>query len=347
MPLNDLNLQYQFFVVDERPLCLWDEDIKRKTLKFLESVDPSYFEYMMNVHLQTMSETNESSEFAGKDLQHAALALRSTYSQALETLFALIFAATQAPWCVPAWINAYNNGELRNLVNKVDNKQPVLSLLDIETPSWTSISEFLYRPLDLEDKEKESSLKAGFAQIWSHFALDFLDKGYVREYNSIKHGLRMRSGGFEIKVGIPDELGVPPPAEKMVVLSSSEFGSSYFTSEKLGEWGHHIRLKGELRNWDPKNIAWGIELAAMSISNVQSALKLMNGVSAAQFRFPSDLSTFNWRADFMNMTTPEIRIAPDFIAPFTKKEVLSGYKARNISGIRRLTFINEEEASTD
>lgn len=344
MPSNTLNLQYQFFVVDERPLCLWDEDIKHKTLEFLESVDPSYFEYMMNVHLQSMSETNESSEFAGKDLQHAALALRTTYSQALETLFALIFTAIQAPWCVPAWINAYNNFELRNLVDKVHSEQSVLSVSDIEVFSWTSISEFLYSRLDLEDKEQESSLKADFARIWSCFALDFLSKEYAREYNSIKHGLRTRSGGFEIKVGIPDEPGVPPSAEEMMVLSSSKFGTSYLISEKIGDWKHHIRLKKELRNWNVENLAQRIELAAMSISNVQSALKLMNGVSEAQFKFPSNLSIFNWRPDFMNVTISEINIAPDFIDPFTKEQVLSRYKAKKSSGILRVIFANEEAA---
>jgi hypothetical protein len=51
----------------------------------------------------------------------------------------------------------------------------------------------------------------------------------------------------------------------MIELSSSDFGSGYFNSEKIGTLSHHVRLKGELRNWELDSIAWGLQMAAISI----------------------------------------------------------------------------------
>jgi hypothetical protein len=78
------------------------------------------------LYSQSLDKQNEPTD---RDSQHAALALRAAYSQALETLFALIFAAVQARWCIPAWVNAYKNEELRNLVKKVQEEQPIISVL--------------------------------------------------------------------------------------------------------------------------------------------------------------------------------------------------------------------------
>lgn len=331
MTLETFNVQYRCFVVGDKPLCLWDGNIRQRNTDFLESLDPGYFEYMVGVHQQAINGANNPTD---KEAQFAAMALRTTYSQALETLFALIFTALQAPHCPPAWFNEYTNQQLRTLIDQVNQRKPILSVWGIDIPSWSSIVEILFKPLNLDDKEQESALKAGFAKAWEYFALDFLDNGHTQEYNSIKHGLRARSGGFKVKIGIPDKPGTIPPEDKMVFLSRSDFGSSYLVSEKSGFPKHHLRLKGALRNWSPENIALGIELAAISIENVQSTLKFINneidGTSGANssvsFKVP-DLSSFDRRPDFVNMTSPEVRILPEWIEPFTKEEILAHYSS--------------------
>jgi hypothetical protein len=328
--------------VGERPLCLWDKSISDKNLKFLNSIDPSYFEYLCQLYSQSL---NNQDEPTSRDAQHAALALRTAYSQALETLFALIFSAIQAPWCVPAWINAYKNHELRELVAKIQEEQQITSLLKTETPSWSTIYDFLFPVLNIEDKAYESSLKDGFIQTWTCFAHDFLDESSVREYNSIKHGLRIRSGGFKLHIGILEEPGVPPPEDKMMEVTNSDFGSSYLNSEKLGTWSHHLHLEGEFRNWNPESLFWGLELAAMSITNVQSVLKARNGNgSEAPFRCPENLSDFGKWKGFVSATEPEIEILPEFIHPFTKEDILSNYKAGKYYDTRRIIFTDNEEA---
>ena len=192
-----LDLQHYLFVVDERPVCVWDKSIYNRNEKFLKSIDPSYFEYLCRVHSQAIDTDREETN---SEEQHAALALRTTYSQALETLFALIFASIQAPGCIPAWINAYKNHELKNLVRKVQEEELVISTLDAEKPSWSDIYDSIFPLSNMSDSEHSTSIKNGFTKAWRYFCYDFLSDSSAREYNSIKHGLRVSSGGFKMQI---------------------------------------------------------------------------------------------------------------------------------------------------
>lgn len=337
-----LDLQYCFFFVGNRPLCQWDTDIYRRNNSFLNSVDPSYFEYLCDVHSKVL---NDQENQIGKESQHAALALRTAYSQALETLFALLFASIQAPWCVAAWVNAYKNNELHNLVRNVRDAQPVISRLDVETPSWSDIYDSLFPEIDTGSEDRNLAIKAGFIRSWRCFAHDFLSEKSNREYNSIKHGLRVQTGGFKMMIGIPKEPGVPPAAEDMLELASSSFGSSYFKSEKIGsDESRNLRLVGESRNWDVESLLWGIQLATMSIKNVVLVLKalLSEGATQLTINTPEDLSDFDKWTNFTDLTSPEIVIRSEYIYPFTKEEIREKYKAREYLNVRRITFTDQE-----
>jgi len=73
----------------------------------------------------------------------AAIALRMAYSQGLETLFAFLGAAVQAPDCVVGYLLRYENRDLNSLIDKIrhnsrraagrstDRFKPVLSRLPI------------------------------------------------------------------------------------------------------------------------------------------------------------------------------------------------------------------------
>jgi len=74
----------------------------------LRSLDADYFTFQGRQFARSL-ET--------EDAQRAAVALRSAYSHALETFFALLFAAIQAPDCVPAWLALYQPAELVALVD--------------------------------------------------------------------------------------------------------------------------------------------------------------------------------------------------------------------------------------
>lgn len=316
-------MQYSKFAVDEAPFCVWEWDLHERNLALINSIDPTYFAYLANVHGQGL-ETDDQR-------QHAALSLRTAYSHGLETLFALLFSAIQAPDCVIGWLHKYDVGDLRNLIKKVQTRQPILSKLESTPITWKTISNTIHIALSLEDKEKEARVKAHFATAWQRFASDLADNKSGLEYNSIKHGFRARPGGFRLAVGIETTPGVPAPPERMRSLGGSEFGSSFFIPEKINDYKLHFRVRRHSRNWRPENFIYGLHLISLSLQNILSFLKVVNGVDAAtvEFLWPSDESHFQepWRpvAGVMSMGMDTV-IMPEHIKPFNKDEILGVYK---------------------
>jgi hypothetical protein len=351
MSENELDIQYRLFVVGERPFCIWGTEIRSLALEFLDSLDASYFEYIANTHLQHVSEEQPRE----KESQFAALTIRTAYSQALETLFALLCAAIQAPQCVHAWIDNYQSRELYGLVRLIHTRQPVVSLLSAPSPTWNAIAEAVFESLVLEDKERESAIKKGFGNLWSRFASQFLDEGLSEEYNSIKHGLRVRPGGFSIAIGSEDQPSVSPPNKKMQIIGKSEFGSSYLASQKIGDTTHHLQMKRHYRNWSPEALCWSLHLVSLSIANIKAALRILNGIPATKvnFQWPTDSEAFQepWkRSDQTGITSMsgfQVEMRPDFIDPFSKDEVLARYKAGKDAGVKRISFSGGPDTTSD
>jgi hypothetical protein len=63
-------------------------DLPDGTWSIWDRVDPTYFDYVGRVNAEVLGTDEE---------QHAAMAIRTAYHHGLETLFALMFAAIQAP----------------------------------------------------------------------------------------------------------------------------------------------------------------------------------------------------------------------------------------------------------
>jgi hypothetical protein len=342
MSEHSMDIQYRFLIVNERPICIWDTDIAARSIDFLKSIDPTYFEYCADTHLGNISEDEPEDKVS----QNASIALRAGYSQALETLFALLFSLIQAPYCPYAWIYEYKNQELYELVNKIREYKPILSPWDKSTFTWQSLADFVFSWFVIEDKEKEKKVKEGFSQLWSMFASQFSDEIFEKEYNSIKHGFRAHAGGFWFAMGKENKQGFPAPLESMRLMGSSKFGTHFLISEKIGNSGQNIQVKSVHRNWNPEDLAWGLHLAAMSISNVQAALQIINGTPAdkTQFHYPTDIETFGepWKRSVQIGVTSligfQIEIHPEFIEPFTKKEILEKFKEGKDFGSRRLIF---------
>ncbi|HEV7746101.1 MAG TPA: hypothetical protein VGO56_13965 [Pyrinomonadaceae bacterium] len=91
------------FAVNETPYCFWDLDVHGKNLEFVNKIDPKYFEHIADLHGELLEADQK---------QYAAAALRLAYSHGLETLFALLCPAVQAPDCVIGWFLKYRNSEL-------------------------------------------------------------------------------------------------------------------------------------------------------------------------------------------------------------------------------------------
>ena len=339
---NYLDLQYRFFLIDDKPYCLWDKNINEKTLDFLDSIEPNYYEYFSDAIVSSASEDN---------IHYASLALRTMYSQALETFFAILCASIQAPRCIPGWIILYRNNDLRNVVKKIHNGIPLISQLKVERLTWELCSEIILSSIVLDDKEKEADIKLSFGRLWSRFASDFLDNGFISEYNSIKHGLRVSAGGFELAFGIQDEPGIPP--KNMQLIGKSKFGTGFHVLERFENSRHHIRLKQQHRNWHPQDFAFGLKLVSMSIANVVSTLKIVNGISpeSVKFHWPDDFDIFDepWKRSsglgVTSMSGFNSIIHEEFIEPFSKDVILEKYKSGDNAGIRRIRFTSPQQNS--
>lgn len=339
--LRTLDLQYYCFVVDERPLCIWDIDLKKRSIDFLDSLDPEYYEFIADNALAVI--TKEEDE-KNKQAQRAALLLRFTYSQALETHFALIMSAIQATRCVPAWINEYKTSELYNLVRKIINHKPILSHTDKESLSWQRIYEALFDCIVCEDTETKNAIRKAVANLWSQLGSDFLDEGFREEYNFIKHGFRAHSGGFYVAIGTTKKSGAS--SNNMSMLGKSNFGTSYLANRRIGDHKDHVILENNNRNWDPENIANKLRLISLSISNVVSALKLFNGSPANEvhIHWPKDINQIDGLLNKSNinglasMSSIDAMVRPDFIDPFSKSQIIKNYKDGKFIGIKHVEF---------
>jgi len=310
------------FVVGEEPYCLWEWDFRERNVDFLGSIDPDHFTYLAKVHGEQLD----------TEPQRAAVVLRTAYHHGLETFFALLFAALQAPGCAYAWLQKYRVGQLRRLVHSVTVGRPIRNRLQLSPATWEAISERinLFR---YEDPKRLTQTRELFADAWRRFAYDFLDPHHINEYNSVKHGFRAQAGGFSLAVGIETVPGEPAPPENMGPLTGSDFGTSYFVAEPIPQSApesRHFGVRLHSLNWSPRAVAAGLELIGLSINNVVSCLKLMNELPGKDVRFlrPEDAAAFEapWQ-DSIGVThiTLDRTISEEHVLLLSKEELLARY----------------------
>ena len=262
-------------VVNDEPYCIWEHDLKGRNNEFLESIDVEYFDYVLNTHLST------------EDEKRAAVSLRMSFHHALETMFSLLGSYVQAPDCAYAWIIKCSTTDLREVVRRINQgDKTLISKLKLADISWRAIAELIFSCY-MPGTEKNKITTELFAQLWQRLAHEFLDKSYIDEYNSLKHGFRIRAGGFGLAIGLEHQYGVPPPDDEMKLIGHSEYGASFFRLESIGleKKNRSLRSRRISLNWKIEKITLLIQLISMSINNVTSALKFVNGYSPASLKF--------------------------------------------------------------
>ena len=330
--MEKLNLTYNIFVIDETPYCLWGEKTKEMTLEFLNNFDPKYYDYLANLY---SAELQKSSDHENKNDKHfPAYAIRTSFSQGLENLFAFLYAAIQAPHCFPAWINLYWPKDISNITNKINNQEKISSWLLNQNIDWFTLSEVIHKRLEIENNEKQAQIKKAFGDLWSIFASLYLQQSFLNEYNSIKHGFRVAPGGSEFAFS---------QQEKELLSGKSEYGSSFFRAEKIENAKGHYAFSQISRNWDPEDMVWGLRLISLSLSNIVSAVKAINGVGQVQFQWPSNLDTFreSWKRTVdLGVTSINLNMNIDerYIEKYSKEEMLEKYVNKEIVGIREIQF---------
>jgi hypothetical protein len=318
-----LSLHYLPFAAGEDIYCVWDWNLDRTNMDFLDGVDPDYFSFLAETYRK---------EVEGRNKHRAAVALRTAYHQALETLFSLIFAAMQAPDCIPAWIIKCNKaGQLRHLIKSVsEKKQTVLLRANLSEFSWEGIAKFIIGYLFKASEERPTQINIT-AKLWARLANDFLDDFLLAEYNSIKHGFRVRLGGMQFSFSPKGTKDEKPPDSSYIPIGTSKVGAFFFVGDRIANAPTkkpdlHFRLKRCHVNSHPEFTAQALFLVAQSIRNVASFLKAVNGQKKFQvFTFKKEnVVEETWKKQSgLKHFTEDRGVDEQHITRFTREELLA------------------------
>jgi hypothetical protein len=243
---------------------IWDVDHADTQRSFLGKIDPAYFQYCSDTHAAQLETGNR---------EQAEIALRSNYSHAIECLFSLIGAAIQAPHCPAGWVLLVSNPVLHSLVYTVSKRDVVSNSLGLENLNWPAVVKALH-PIAMGDELLEEHINA-VERLWRYLASQFCDEDFREEYNSIKHGLRVRSTPWFLNMGTEPSPGQRPAT--MMRMGGSSAGTDFFRKVKLKENNQQWQLRDGRSNWDAKNFVGLMPLIVRSIANVRALLLLKNG----------------------------------------------------------------------
>jgi hypothetical protein len=288
--MDAARLQSVGFVTGKRPSVFWGDNLGGDNDEFLEALDPDYFEFVAR---DCAARLDDTSTLSRADRARVATVLRVTYGQAVEMLMALLCAAAQAPWFPMGWMARYQPAELCNVVQWIDRTEAFHTVLAEQPVSWWSISAFVHQFVFTDDEVRKKDLTEKFAGLWKHVAAVFLSEDDRREYNALKHGLRVRPGGFKVAVGNEKTPGTLAAPEDTQLLGGSEFGSSFVVPTAIGHQADgQLYFSRVFRNWKHESFIVQLQLMAWSINNVISRLRVCGGVhpSAVRFRWPSAAS---------------------------------------------------------
>ena len=103
--------RHRFIFVGSEPYRVWPDHNLVPASLFLEGINHRYFESMANLFQGALkSDTSWA----------AQMALRTTYGQASEALFALLFSLLQAPYDAAAWLLLYQPGDIAKLIDRFE-----------------------------------------------------------------------------------------------------------------------------------------------------------------------------------------------------------------------------------
>jgi hypothetical protein len=276
----------------DRKLVIADWSLEKRNIEFIESIDPSYYLYLASVHSAGLNTEKSNS---------AALALRSAFHHGVETLMTIIGAMLQAPDCTYAWAPLCSTVKLIELASAISgNGGTVFNKHGIDIVDFGSVASLVFRWLG-EDAPKERAI-GSFAQFWRYLADEFVSEFNRDEYNGIKHGCRVRPGGFKFAIQNEVAAGIAEDPSSSIVLGQSKFGSS-FTSMVVpvglsSKRSNSLVLypRRTYINWSAAVLVQSLQFIACSISSIRTALLIMNraaGRGEISYSLPEDLDAMD------------------------------------------------------
>lgn len=316
-------MQSSIFAVNDSPYCLWEVDVADRNRTFLDGLDPEYFSYLLETYIET------------EDEKRGLIALKIGLHHSIETLFSLLGAFVQAPDCAYAWIAKCSNADLRTFVDRVTRGDAsLISKLRLPNITWESVASAVFNTYQ-PGTERQAQTIEGFASLWRSLSHELLDQSAIDEYNALKHGFRIRSGGFALAVGAEHTYGVPPPDSEMQMIGKSDHGATFLKIENIAgsRLGPHIRSRQTSVNWSIERVILQFQLVGMSINNVVSGLKVLNGYPAGTCKFlrPQEDADFDKPWNYSVGVTSanfDYVLDEDRLPPVTKAELLAKLRSK-------------------
>jgi hypothetical protein len=308
------------FFINESPKAFWDWELKKRNLEFLKSINPDYYNFIVESSFKNASNGNEHNN---------AILIRQTYSQSLELLFSLLCSVVQAPNCTIGWMLCYTNSQLNDTIKKINDKDKIKSNLKINNISWDSISNLIFKYVDTE-KEKQKLIISKFSSFWEQLARTYLNEKFNNEYNIIKHGIRFTPGGFDFKFNLGKDV---EGKSNSVTFQGSKFGTTYFLKESIQRYNY--KLISQSRNWDPNIISKHIQLITLSIKNIVAWLIAINEkkVEGLVYSLPgteNDFDKFTIKYDGVFDMSLKLEIKDEDINPYSKEQINELIKTKNV-----------------
>jgi hypothetical protein len=242
-------------------------------LSAVNAISPEYFEYLVELHAGSLSEDAISTR--------AAIAVRSAYAHALETVFAVTFAGLQAPEAIYAWLHRYRTEDVVALVRRIHEGVEFHHAWLTEISSWNDVTHLVLSkmPNELVSSDgihvRKDDVADNYAHTLNWFATDMLSDSFRDEYNDAKHGLRLLAGGFTLAFSEEDDEG--KAAGALHTLCHEKFGTSAYRVEQLPAARHHLQVVQHSRNWRPKSDIQKLHLATCWLTCVKSWLRVALG----------------------------------------------------------------------
>jgi hypothetical protein len=205
----------------------------------------------------------------------ATLGLRLHYGLAQEAFFALLFAALQAPEVPTTWLLLYTTPDLLGLIERFARGKDLPSVLRCPDPgSWESLAETLVPKCVLDDSTNRRRIRR-LGCFWAEWAAEQSNGETRAEFNSLKHGLRLRSASPFLSIAGHQ-------------IEGDEHGS-WFARAACSGPDVVLRLCG--RCWSSPTLLARMHLMALSSRNVLAMLRLLHragDTSKLEIEIPED-----------------------------------------------------------
>lgn len=328
MSEGTVSLEYAKFAVVDRALCVWGRNVSATNLRYLKNLDPDFFLYQAHVHESAIAGAGGPS---AAEARHAVLALRIAHGLAVETFFALLGAALQAPHCVFGWLSLYQTEELRAFVSRLRAKEPLRALPPFRPPSWEQIARITLGPIFERAPEVAPAARDRFCRAWQTLADEFLDRDSTREFNSLKHAFRVEPGRGPLRVQLVAEGGTAFEATTPVA-------HGFPTLTRMPEKGrrHHYNMGHAAYALEPAALVASLKIVACSIHNLLAVLRVHAGDSpeanSARFFGEDTISEFQRREAPIQRIAYGGRVSVADHEYWSEEEILSIYDDAEAEG---------------